>query len=83
MREESKYKEDPFITLLGFKKCTYDDHCSFCETPEGGTYVKPSGCYEYPDECDYDICQKCIIENQKRNNGKFNEFDLPDIILPF
>ncbi len=77
------YLADPFIEMEGVKRCNYDNECDFCAVPQKGSYVKPSGNYEHPDECDYCICGKCIIENQTRNQGKFNDFDLPEIRLPF
>lgn len=80
---ENQFNIDPFIELLGFKICQWDNGCDYCNTPENGSYIKSSGCYEYPDEIDYEICGKCIINNQIRNKGKFNERDLPKIILPF
>ncbi len=79
-----EFTPDPFIETIGlFVRANCNDQCDFCETPQNGSYSRPSGCYEYPDEVDYAICGKCIVDNQKRNNGRFNDFDLPEIILPF
>lgn len=81
--KNSIFISDPFIELEGFKRCQYDNECDFCKNPLEGSYMKHSGSYEHPDELDYVICGKCIVDNQKRNKGKFKAFDLPDIILPF
>ncbi len=73
---------DPNLALLPFTYCgpaTKPDQCDYCRTPENGIY-SAGGSYEYPDEIDYTICGKCIVENQKLNRGRFNESDLPELI---
>lgn len=55
--------------------------CEYCRNPSEDVYSFPCGTYEYPESCV--ICGKCIVENQKRNKGKFDSFDLPEPILPF
>ncbi len=77
---------DQFILALGFEFCDDakdKDECDFCTDPQNGTYASMYRPPEDAEECEYIICGKCIVENQKRNKGKFNRFDLPDIILPF
>ncbi len=80
---EKEYKPDQFIEALGLDRCQFDDECDYCDKPENGIYVKM---YHPPEDCseaEYYICGKCVVDNQKQNNGRFNEFKLPEIKLPF
>jgi hypothetical protein len=77
-------KADPWIEILGLQWCEIEADCDFCNSPDKGVYSQSSGLYEYPDECDFCICGKCVVENQTRNRGRFNRDDLVHLgKLPF
>ena len=78
-----EFKSDPFIEALGLERCKFDDECDYCNKPENGVYARMYYPPEDSPECDYYICGKCVVENQKQNNGLFDELRLPKTKLPF
>ena len=80
---KEKENSDPFIEALGFERCDTDKECDYCQVPTNGSYAKMFYPGDDNPECEYVICGKCIIENQKRNQGRFVYTDLPKIKLPF
>jgi hypothetical protein len=80
MRMDKKFIADPFIEAEGLKRCEFDDECDYCVNPENGIYVKMYYPPEDSPEAEYYICGKCVVENQKQNNGHFNQYKLPPIV---
>ncbi len=73
---------DPFIELLGLEFCGQGE-CDHCTSPENGSYARMYRPGDDAPECESVVCGKCVVETQKKGNGIFYAWNLPDIILPF
>ncbi len=72
---------DNNILVLGIFELCEKGKCEYCIASSNDIYSFSCGTYEYPESsC---VCGKCILENQKKNHGKFNSIDLPEPVLPF
>lgn len=75
------------IKDIGFTKCTFDNMCETCETPQMGSFARTIWS-EYDDDW-YWMCGKCILNEIEKHSHKSNaqllyHFDgLEKTVMPF
>ena len=62
--EHGQQKSDQIESVLSefFEKCEFNDECDECgNSNREQSWARMSGCYEYPDEVEYYVCQTCAL----------------------